>query len=71
MVRFSYLFLATALEEQKGNFNFNREINDARIKVLKVMLPITPEGEPDYEYIERYAKNMMFRKYKQDLDYLD
>ena len=65
------VFLTTALEKQKGNFDFNREINDARIRVLKIMLPVTSEGEPDYEYIEQYVKNMMFRKYKQYLNYLN
>ena len=28
-------------------------------------------GEPDYEYMEQYVKNMMLRKYRQYLTYLD
>ncbi|WP_455676429.1 hypothetical protein [Pseudoscardovia suis] len=37
----------------------------------KLMLPITDSGEPDYEYMEQYSKNMMLRKYQQYLAFLD
>lgn len=69
--KYLYLFLATMLEKQKSNFNFNREINDARIQKLQIMLPITGDGQPDYEYMEQYSKNMMLKKYKQYLAFLD
>lgn len=66
-----YLFLTVAIEKQKCNFNFNREINDSRVRQMKIMLPINSENHPDYEYMERYAKNMMLKKYKQYLAFLD
>ena len=69
--KFVYLFLATTIERQGSNFNFNREINDARIKKMQVMLPVTAEGEPDYEYMEQYAKNMMLCKYKQYIAFIN
>lgn len=69
--KFVYLFLATTIERQGSNFNFNREINDARIKKMQVMLPVTDEDKPDYEYMEQYAKNMMLRKYEQYLAFID
>lgn len=37
----------------------------------RIMLPVTDDGTPDYEYMEQYAKNLMLRKYKQYLSYLD
>ena len=69
--KFVYLFLATTIERQGSNFNFNREINDARIKKMQVMLPVTDEGKPDYKYMEQYAKNMMLKKYEQYLAFID
>lgn len=69
--KFVYLFLATTIERQGSNFNFNREINDARIKKMQVMFPVTDEGKPDYKYMEQYAKNMMLRKYEQYLAFID
>ena len=42
-----------------------------RMKKLELMLPIDNAGEPDYEYMEQYVKNMMLRKYQQYLAFLD
>lgn len=69
--KFVYLFLATTIERQGSNFNFNREINDARIKKMQVMLPVTDAGRPDYEYMEQYIKNMMLHKYEQYLGFIE
>lgn len=69
--KFVYLFLVAIIEKQSSNFNFNREINDLRIKKMQVMLPVNDSGKPDYAYMEQYAKNMMLRKYRQYLAYLD
>lgn len=71
MSKFVYLFLTTTIERQGSNFNFNREINDARIKKMRVMLPVSDDGKPDYKYMEQYAKNMMLRKYEQYLAFID
>lgn len=69
--KFVYLFLITVIKQQGSNFNFNREINDARIKKMQAMLPVTDTGKPDYAYMEQYAKNMMLRKYEQYLTFID
>ena len=60
-----YLFLTAVLEQQGSNFNFNREINDLRIKKMRVMLPVTDEGKPDYKFMEDYARELMSAKRKQ------
>lgn len=69
--KFVYLFLVSVIEKQGSNFNFNREINDMRIKKMQVMLPVDNDGKPDYAYMEQYAKNMMLRKYEQYLAFID
>lgn len=66
-----YLFLTVAIEKQKCNFNFNREINDSRVRQMKIMLPVDSDNKPNFKYMEQYAKNMMLRKYKQYLAFLD
>ena len=71
MSKYVYLFLTSTIEKQGSNFNFNREINVARIKNMQVMLPVDDSGEPDYEYMEQYSKNMMLRKYKQYLEFIN
>lgn len=69
--KFVYLFLVSVIEKQGSNFNFNREINDMRIKKMQVMLPIDNDDKPDYAYMEQYAKNMMLKKYEQYLAFID
>jgi type I restriction enzyme M protein len=69
--KFVYLFLVSAIEKQGSNFNFNREINDLRIKKMQVMLPVDNDGKPDYAYMEQYVKNMMLKKYERYLAFID
>ena len=40
------------------------------MKSLSLMLPVNKNGDPDYAYMEQYAKNMMLRKYRQYLTFL-
>lgn len=66
-----YLFLTVTIQKQGSNFNFNREINDTRIKKMKIMLPVDEDDNPNFNYMEQYAKNLMLKKYKQYLAFLD
>lgn len=36
---------------------------------MTILLPITDDGKPDYEYMEQYVKALMYRKYKSYLEY--
>ncbi|WP_347980863.1 restriction endonuclease subunit S [Limosilactobacillus allomucosae] len=54
----SYLFLSAMVEKQGVNFNFNREINDSRIKKMQLMLPVDDLGNPDYGYMTQYASEI-------------
>lgn len=59
---FIYLFIATLTSRFSEKYNFYREINDKRISREKIMLPVTLGGEPDYEYMEQYAKSIFDKK---------
>lgn len=63
-------FVTLCLSMQSGCFSYSRKLGTARAKRMQVMLPVTDSGEPDYEYMEQYAKNMMIRKYEQYLTFL-
>ena len=69
--KWHYLFLSCVLKEQSSNFNFNREINDARLKKMQIMLPVTDCGEPDYSFMETVGKTIMANKYKQYMSYVN
>lgn len=68
--KYIYLFLASMLNRLSEKYNFNREINDKRIKREKIFLPCDDEGNPDYIYMEQYVKNLMIDKYTNYKNYI-
>ena len=52
---FQYLFLSVMCLKLSCKYNFNREISDKRIGREKVFLPATPDGKPDFEYMDAYG----------------
>lgn len=68
---FILLFMKVAILQQKSKFGYLYKFNAERMANTRIMLPVTDEGMPDYQYMEEYTKNMMIRKYKQYLAYLD
>ncbi len=70
MSMFTMLFIAECISGLHGFFGHGLSISNPRAKRIRIMLPVTDSGEPDYEYMEQYAKNMMLRKYRQYLAFL-
>ncbi|MDL2219576.1 restriction endonuclease subunit S [Ruminococcaceae bacterium OttesenSCG-928-O06] len=58
--------------QMKAKFNWGGNgATLGRMKRLELMLPTNDSGKPDFEYMEQYTKNMMLRKYKRYLEYLN
>lgn len=64
-------FVAKMISQTCSKYTYGHMGNKDSIKRDTVMLPVAPSGEPDWEYMEQYAKNLMKRKYEQYLAYLD
>lgn len=64
-------FLCVCIHKQAVCFEYARKWRPKRMVHSKIMLPINDSGNPDYAYMEQYAKNMMLRKYRQYLKFLD
>ena len=54
-----------------SKYSYNQMCSKKRLQRQKVMLPVDNNGKPDYAYMEQYAKNMILRKYKQYLAFID
>lgn len=65
------LFIERCLSSNKSFFSHGHSWTGKRLLNTKVMLPVTDEVKPDYEYMEQYAKNMMLKKYEQYLAFID
>ena len=68
--RFVLLFFVPLFAQQSSSYSYGYKFSGQRMLHQKLMLPVTDSGEPDYEYMEQYAKNMMLRKYQQYLAFL-
>ena len=54
-----------------NKFNYGYKFSQGRIKKQIILLPVNEKEDPDYEYIEQYTKNIMYKKNKQYLDYIN
>lgn len=57
-----YKFISSIIRRLGVKYSFNREMNDARIKKEKIMLPIDDNNEPDYHYMENFMKQLEYKK---------
>ena len=53
-----------------GKYTYGHMGNKDSIKRERIMLPVTDAGEPDYQFMEDYIRELMDRKYKQYQDYV-
>lgn len=69
--KYLYLFLKNAILKQKSKYQYAYKFNEKRLRRQRIMLPITTDEQPDYEYMEQYMKNLMSKKLTAYLDYSD
>lgn len=54
------LFLTTVISNEKQFFDYGRKMGTARLKKLQIKLPSTPEGNPDWKFMEDYIKSLPY-----------
>ena len=69
--KFVLLFFKTIILQQKNKYSYAYKLNSTRMKRQIIMLPVNDAGNPDYEYMEQYIKNLMIKKYKAYLEYVE
>lgn len=56
MNKFCMLFIVMCITRQRERFGHGYSLNSARLRSFRYMLPVTPEGEPDWQYMEEYMR---------------
>lgn len=69
--KFVLLFFTAIFAQQRSKYSYGYKFKERRMLQQKILLPINNDGEPDYEYMEQYIRNMMIRKCQDYLNYLD
>ncbi len=54
--KFTLLYISRCITAQRDKFGHGYSINNQRLKVFKLMLPVNSQGNPDYEFMESYMK---------------
>lgn len=67
--KFIYLFFSRIIYKQKDKYTYGYKFNENRMKRQMILIPVNDHNEPDYEYMEQYAINVMLRKYNQYTSY--
>ena len=67
---FANLFITQSIGMQNKAFSYSRKLGTERLENLRIMLPVTGDGEPDYDSMESFGRKMMENKYNQYLAFL-
>lgn len=54
--RFTYLFLKQAILQQKEKYAYGYKFNANRMRRQKIMLPVSSDGQADFEYMKAYMQ---------------
>lgn len=54
-----------------GKYSYGRMGNKDSIKRERIMLPVTEDGLPDYQFMEDYVRELMAVKWKQYREYVE
>ena len=65
------LFIITSIKSQKDKYSYGYKFSEKRMIRQYIKLPVNDAGNPDYEYMEQYIKNLMIKKYKAYLEYAE
>ena len=67
--KYNGMFIVAEINKQADRYSYGYIRNNPRIRKEQLMLPTTDSGQPDYEYMEKYIKAIMFGRYKKYLEY--
>lgn len=56
--KYIYLFLKQTLLQQKSKYAYGYKFNAQRMKRQTLLLPATQEGDPDWQFMESYMRNL-------------
>ena len=60
MNKYVAMFFTTILNIEQYRFSYGRKASQTRLKNLTIKLPQTPQGEPDWEFMENYIKSLPY-----------
>ena len=56
------LYVTTLLNKERFRYNYGRAFTMEIIEQTRIKLPVTPEGTPDWQFMENYIKSLPYSK---------
>lgn len=54
--RYNAMFITTVADTVRGKYNFGYKRNEKNLKRETIMLPATPDNQPDWDFMEAYMR---------------
>lgn len=67
--KYSGLFIAQVIKSNKNKYAFDKKAFSKRLKEQMILLPIDEKGEPNWDFMENYIKQIMNRQKSQIINY--
>ena len=58
--KYNALFLVTLLDRERYRFSYGRKYGKEQIKKMKIKLPADNDGQPDFEFMEKFIKTLKY-----------
>lgn len=62
------LFVKNSILQQQKKFQYGYKFNEPRMKSQFIMLPVTSDDEPDYDYMDEYMRSIECRLISRYID---
>lgn len=59
------LFMKAVILQQRTKYNYGYKFNENRMLRQLLSVPVTDDGQPDYDFMEKLGRKMMLKKYQQ------
>lgn len=62
MTKYIALFLTTLINMEQYRYSYGRKCSQIKLRKSRIKLPVTPTGEPDWQFMEDYIKSLPYSK---------
>ena len=62
MNKYIALFLTTLINREQYRYSYGRKCSQIKLSKSRIKLPVTPSGEPDWQFMEDYIKSLPYSR---------
>jgi len=59
--KYNATFLVSIIDKERFRYSYGRKFQGSKIKETEILIPVTNEDEPDWQYMENFVKNKIIQ----------